>query len=99
MPGQDCQDRTVRTGLPAQAAHRTATIRYPGQDRKNRIARKGQPARDSQNGKAEQDRQNRKDRMRQAEQERQKGEEEQERQKVTGRTGFFTVPFGRQYVL
>jgi hypothetical protein len=37
--------------------------------------------------------------MGQAEQERQKGEEEQERQNGTGRTGFFAVPFGRQYVL
>jgi hypothetical protein len=38
---QDCQDRTSRTGIPAQDCHHRADkIRQPGQDKKERTAEK-----------------------------------------------------------
>ncbi len=45
LPGEDCQERTARTGLLGKGCqHRAARIRQPG-----RTERRGQPKKDSQN--------------------------------------------------
>jgi hypothetical protein len=54
QPGQDCPDRTVKTGCQ----HKTARIRNPGQDRKERTTRPEQNGK-AKTGRAEHHRHNR----------------------------------------